>query len=115
MQSFETPETIVHESDSQTPSPQNLWTGDRPIYLALAVSALSAAAAVPVLLAVYGPMATMKLLYPCLLIGLLVGATGLLGAGLSANLVRALRAQRNGQAVAPAKPSRGLRGKLAFG
>ncbi len=115
MQSFETSETIVHETDSQTPSPENRWTGDRPIYLSLAVSALASAAAVPVILAIMGPMETLKLLYPSLLIGLLVGATGLLVAGLATNLVRALRAQRTGQAIPQAKPSRGLRGKLAFG
>lgn len=116
MQSYETPETIVHETQPETQAPaESTWTGDRPIYLTLAVSALASVAAVPVILAVYGPMATLKLLYPSLLAGLLVGMSGLLIAGLVTSGVRAVKAARGGQSVRAPRPTGKLRGKLALG
>jgi len=116
MQSYETPETVVHEIETETQaSAENGWTGDRPIYLTLAGSALAAAAAVPVILAAYGPMAMMKLLYPSLIAGLLVGMSGLLIAGLAANGVRLLKAARGETTERAPRPTGKLRGKLAFG
>ncbi|MEM6854172.1 MAG: hypothetical protein AAF911_14885 [Planctomycetota bacterium] len=120
MQETQTPESTVYEApfeyDAEAPeTTENAWTGDRPIYLTLAASGLSFVAAVPVMLAILGPLEVWKLLYACLLIGLLVGTSGLLVAGLAVSAKRALQARRTGEAGPSTKPTRGLRGKLAFG
>lgn len=119
MQSYETPEIVVHETFPEEAADaskqvQNQWTGDQAIYLTLAGSALATAATVPVMLAVWGPTPMLKLMYAAVLAGLLVGMTGLFVVGSAVGLMRVVRAMRSGQAIPKVKPSRGLRGKLAF-
>lgn len=120
MQSYETPETVVHEPLSEEDveaqaKAKNSWGEDQPIYLTLAGSALAAAAAVPVIVAVMGPMAMLPLMRVAVLVGLLVGMTGLFVVGSAVSLKRLVRDPRRGQATPKTKPRRGLRGKLAFG
>ncbi|MEM6459134.1 MAG: hypothetical protein AAF710_07055 [Planctomycetota bacterium] len=104
--------------DADAAPPQDdAWSGDRPIWLALAGSCVAMAAAVPAVLIAHGGWVPVgHLLYVALLAGLLVGTTGLLIAGLVVGGMRVVRSSRPGVARAEGKRRGrgGLLGRLAF-
>ncbi|MEM9882986.1 MAG: hypothetical protein AAF800_08730 [Planctomycetota bacterium] len=102
--------------DTATPQ-SDAWSGDRPIWLTLAASALAAAAAVPVILIANGGWVPVgHLLYTAVLAGLLVGTIGLLVAGLVVGVGRVVRAARRDvpQAEGKRRSRSGLRNRLAL-
>lgn len=102
--------TIVFET-----TPESDWSGDRPLYLALAGSGLAAGAIIPVLLAIWGPTPMLPLLLVALVAGLLVGMLGLLCAGLTVSTFQLIHAARSGRSLPKDTVAGVLRGKLAFG
>ncbi|MEO1235688.1 MAG: hypothetical protein AAFX76_02750 [Planctomycetota bacterium] len=91
-------------------------SGDRPVRLALAASAVAGVASVPVVLAVYGAVPMGHLLYVAMLIGLLVGSVGLVVAGLGVAALRAVRGfgRATGERADKRRARGGWRGRLAF-